>query len=455
MTLRNKLAAILLSLSIILSLAVAGAAQTKASSTGSSKSERTSIREDDNNWNWHHRDGSVDLQVTIRGKVEFADDYSDIKSISYGGEIRVRDDQGGVLRKFEATADGGSIIRTYSVNGQSRAFDDDARKWLAKTLDETVRAGGYDARARVQRILMQSGPRGVLGEISRLRSDYVKRIYFDELFAQGQLDSDNARQALRLAGTEISSDYEKAQLLVKMSDSYLVNDEMRGIYVDGVNTIHSDYERGRALSALLKKGDLSTGNVLFAIKSAANIKSGYERAQLLIKIANGFALDQAAQTAYLDAVASISSDYEKGRVLAAFLKKEPGKDTLLFTLKSASTISSDYEKAQLLIKIANGFTLDQAAQIVYLDAVSSIHSDYEKGRVLSALLKKETGKETLLFALKSASAISSDYEKAQLLLKVARSNPTDDDTVRNALIQAARTIGSEYERGRVLSAVIK
>src|SRR6267143_5789635 len=141
MTLRNKFAAILLSLSIILSLAVAGTAQTKASTPSSSRSERSIGIDEDNNWNWRHRDGSVDLQVTIRGKVEFADDYSDIKSIPYGGEIRVRDDQGGVLRKFEATTDGGSITRTYSINGQAKPFDDDARKWLSNILDQTVRAG--------------------------------------------------------------------------------------------------------------------------------------------------------------------------------------------------------------------------------------------------------------------------------------------------------------------------
>src|SRR6266496_4101956 len=124
--------------------------------------------------------------------------------------------------------DGGSKIkRSYSVNGQSRAFDDDARSWLVNVLNQTVRLGGYDARARVQKMLKQSGARGVLAEISQLKSDYVKRIYFDELFAQGQLDSDTARLALRMAGTELSSDYEKAQLLVKMSASYLGNDDMR------------------------------------------------------------------------------------------------------------------------------------------------------------------------------------------------------------------------------------
>lgn len=382
-TLRNKLAAISLSLSVICALTFAITAQTKSSS----KSERTSVNQENNTWNWHHNDSTVDLHVTIRGKVEFADDYTDIKSISDGGDVRVKDDRGGAVRKFEASADGGSIKRSYSINGQPSAFDDDARKWLANILNQTVRLGGYDAKARVQKLLKQSGPRGVLAEIPQLNSDYVKRIYFNELFAQGQLDADSARQALRLAGTELSSDYEKAELLVKMSDSYLVNDEMRTIYIEGVNTIQSDYERGRTLSALLKKGELSKDNVMFAIKSAGNIKSDYERAQLLIKIANGFALDQAAQTAYLDAVASIQSDYEKGRVLSALLKKEPGKETLLFTLKSASTISSDYEKAQLLLRVAHSGSNDDAVRTALIEAARTIGSEYERGRVLSAVFK--------------------------------------------------------------------
>lgn len=382
-TLRNKLAAISLSLSVICALTFAITAQTKSSS----KSERTSVNQENNTWNWHHNDSTVDLHVTIRGKVEFADDYTDIKSISDGGDVRVKDDRGGAVRKFEASADGGSIKRSYSINGQPSAFDDDARKWLANILNQTVRLGGYDAKARVQKLLKQSGPRGVLAEIPQLNSDYVKRIYFNELFAQGQLDADTARQALRLAGTELSSDYEKAELLVKMSDSYLANDEMRTIYIEGVNTIQSDYERGRTLSALLKKGELSKDNVMFAIKSAGNIKSDYERAQLLIKIANGFALDQAAQTAYLDAVASIQSDYEKGRVLSALLKKEPGKETLLFTLKSASTISSDYEKAQLLLRVAHSGSNDDAVRTALIEAARTIGSEYERGRVLSAVFK--------------------------------------------------------------------
>jgi hypothetical protein len=71
--LRNKLAAISLSLSVLCALNIASAAQTKSSS----KSERTSVNQENGNWNWHHNDSTVDLHVTIRGKVEFADDYSE------------------------------------------------------------------------------------------------------------------------------------------------------------------------------------------------------------------------------------------------------------------------------------------------------------------------------------------------------------------------------------------
>ncbi|MFY9608131.1 MAG: hypothetical protein WAU45_05880 [Blastocatellia bacterium] len=384
----KRVALVILLLPLICLLSRENLSQTAPNKSATwSKSEKAHVNRESSNWNWNHSDDGVSLSVQIHGKIEFTDDYSDIKSISNGGDISVKDERGGVVRKFEASQESGSIKRSYTINGQAKAFDDDARKWLARILNQTVRLGGYDAKARVQKILKRGGPRAVLDEISRLEGDYVKRIYFDELFAHGQLDAANAREALRLAGTEISSDYEKAQLLVKISQSYLTNDEMRAIYIEGVATIDSDYERGRALWALLKKGELSKDNLLFVIKSAASIKSDYEQAQLLIKIASGFSLDQAAESAYLNAVASIDSDYEKGRVLSALLKKEPGKATLLFTLKSASSISSDYEKAQLLLKIARSASTDDVVRNALVEAARTIDSEYERGRVLSAVFK--------------------------------------------------------------------
>ena len=354
----------------------------------SSTHKHTSIRTEDDQWTWQEKDDDKRLEVTIRGHVEFADDYSDIKSISDGGWIKVIDESGGMSRKFEATATAAGLQRAYWVNGQSRTFDQEARTWLAKILDDTVRQGGYDARPRVQRILRERGPSGVLQEISRLKGDYVKRIYFDELINSGNLDDQTVRTVLHQAASEIHSDYEKAQLLIKMSDNYLVNDSQRAIYLEGVSTLHSDYEKGRTLGALLKKGNLSPENLLFALRAAGSISSDYERAQLLIKIAGAYTLDERARAAYMEAVATIRSDYEKGRVLSAILKKgEPHRETLLFALKSASSISSDYEKAQLLMKVAAIGSSDEAVRAALIDSARTIRSEYERGRVLSAVFK--------------------------------------------------------------------
>ena len=65
------------------------------SSSSTTRVEHTSDT-DENRWNWHHVDDHVDLQVTIRGKVEFAEDYSDVTAISpLGGELRITERRSG------------------------------------------------------------------------------------------------------------------------------------------------------------------------------------------------------------------------------------------------------------------------------------------------------------------------------------------------------------------------
>ena len=375
---------------VVCSLPRIGAAQTaKPKSSSSSTHKENILHVEEHKWNWHHVDNGIDQQVTIRGKVEFNDDYSDITAITPGdGELRISDKRNGVTRKFEATAGADGIKRVYSVNGQTREMDSEGRAWLAKMLNDTVRQGGYDAPVRVRKLLQQSGPSGVLAEISQLQGDYVKRVYFDELLAQGRLDAESLRAVLRQAAREIESDYEKAEILVKMAAIGLQDDPMRTVYIEGVNTIKSDYERGRTLAAMFAKQNLSKANVLFALKSIAAIDSDYEQAELLVKASRLLALDEAMQRAYLDAVAAIDSDYEKGRAIAALLKKTEAKpEILLFMVKSAATINSDYEKAQLLIRVAQAGGGDQAVRNAVADTARTIQSEYERGRVLAAVFK--------------------------------------------------------------------
>jgi hypothetical protein len=387
----KKLLASLFSISlcaVVFSLPLVGASQTVTSHSSTHQKEH-SITVNDDNWQWHHSDNGVNLYVTIRGKAQFADDYSDVTALSPdGGELRIKDERGGVTRKFEATASNGEIKRVYSVNGHAQAMDGDARAWLARVLNETVRLGGYDAPARVARLLQRGGPNAVLAEVSELKGDYVKGLYFHELIKQGSLDAQTTRSVLQRAAREISSDYEKAEILLKVAAMGLNDEQARTVYLEGVNTIHSDYERGRTMSAMFQKNNLSKANALFALKSLATISSSYEKAELLVKASRSFDLDETLQSAYLEAVATIGSDYEKGRAIGALLNKhDASRATLLFMVKSASAISSDYEKAQLLIRVADAGKGDEAVRSAITDTARTIRSDYDRGRVLSAVIK--------------------------------------------------------------------
>ena len=381
---------LLASLSLLLLFAAVGAAQTtKDKSSNSTMHVEHHSDQIEDRWNWHHVDDQVDLSVTIRGKVEFADDYSDITAITpANGELRVSERRGGVTRKFEATQSADGIKRTYSVNGESRPLDAEGRAWLTKILNDTVRRGGYDAPTRVTRLLQRGGPAGVLAEISQLEGDYIKRVYFNELLKQGNLDAATARRALQQAAREISSDYEKTEILTRMSGAYLRDDRFRSAYLEGASTIHSDYERGRAFKAVLKKDSLNKDNLLFVLKSSGLITSDYEKAELLVKVTKVFPLDEDLQVAFVDAAQSIKSDYEKGRAIKSLLDTDSANQrTWLAVVKGARTLDSDYEKAQLLIRVADAGRRDEAVRNALTDAARGIQSEHERGRVLSAIYK--------------------------------------------------------------------
>jgi hypothetical protein len=68
--------------------------------------------------------------------------------------------------------------------------------------------------------------------------------------------------------------------------------------------------------------------------------------------------------------------------------------------------------------------------------------------VESALAPNEISAEALADLVASAAPIKSDYEKATFLLE-AMKHYRSDARLRTAFMETARTIGSEYERGRV------
>jgi abortive infection bacteriophage resistance protein len=59
------------------------------------------------------------------------------------------------------------------------------------------------------------------------------------------------------SAAEFTSDYEKATFLIEVSNVYTGDTRLRSAFLKAVETIRSDYERGRVLSVLLKNKQIT------------------------------------------------------------------------------------------------------------------------------------------------------------------------------------------------------
>ena len=274
-------------------------------------------------WTWQRSDDGWRREVKVIGRAEFREDYTDVQSLTEGSSLRVEERRSGQdTQRYEVRrgADG-QLQRTYTVNGQPRAFDAEAQHWLAALLLVAVRQGGLDARTRVARLLRQRGPDGVLAEVAEIEGDYAKRIYYDELLKETSLSAGVRQKALRAAARDMRSDYERAQLLLHAADNFLRTDALVPTYFEAVDQIGSDYERRRVLTAVLHNATLSQTARRRLLQSAAAISSDYEKATLLITAAPAYTNDISLRAAFDVTVNTINSDHERGRVLKAVARR--------------------------------------------------------------------------------------------------------------------------------------
>ncbi|HEX4469994.1 MAG TPA: M56 family metallopeptidase [Gemmatimonadaceae bacterium] len=334
---------------------------------------------------WSGRDCAVDLRA--QGDIQFNDDLTDITSISRDGFFDLSVREGEVLTRLVVKPAGqGELDRRYTVDGAERPWDARTRDWFAEFLLELDRQTGFAIDVRFPKLLARGVP-AVFDEIDNLRSDYVRGLYFQRLIERAHLSPLEVRTTLELAGRDVRSDYELARILVAVSDKYgLPDEDTRAAFLKAVNGLSSDYERNRALFALLSRSDLSPREASAVLQSASVLKSDYELARTLVAMTEKKLISPSLHPLYLEDVAKISSDYERARVILALLGTgELAKNEVAEVIGLASTIKSDYERARVLVAVADAYNLGGGARDAYLKAARSISSEYERGRALAAL----------------------------------------------------------------------
>ena len=338
-------------------------------------------------WHMQWSDGANRLDVRLRGTVTFTDDLTDVKSLSDGGTLTIRDMSTHIPHTVEITDANGAIEHAYFIAGVKRPWDEEARRFLATQLPILVRRSGVGAESRVTSIFAKKGAAGVLEEIDLLGGDYARRLYLVTLIGVAQFNSATVLPLLQRAGGLMTSDYDRRQVLEHIAANVALDQKGAAAYVQAMTTMKSDYDQREALTALTRgQGTVADGDTL--LPALSHIRSSYDRRMVLDEIMARGPLNAESKKTVLAAVPGMSSDYDRRQVLTAYLShfglEPPVRDEFFAAVRA---IKSDYDCAEVLLAAAPG--VDAGSRPAFVSAAERIKSSHDQNRVLAALVRGE------------------------------------------------------------------
>lgn len=362
--------------------------------------------------------GEGRLHVVMHEDVVFKDDESDVLKMGGDAKFELKQARAGVEREIViSAAPDGTLRRIYRVDGKAHAYDAEARTWLASVIPEMYRLTGHAAGARTRRLLARGGVPLVLKEIDLMHHDFARAEYIAALLTQATLDDTQmtrvlatirtmasdyeTRRALtavikgrtpsaplqRLlleAAAGIASDYERAEWTIVAAGRLPVSDVNLPAWQALFKRYGSDFERKRALQAMIGQGQPRAAALILAMQAMQGMESDFERRSVLeTAAAGGTPLPDAH---YLAVVDMLNSDFEKREALHALIRSgAPDVERSRGVLRSTRRISSDFEAGEVLEALAEVMPDDKALIEDYRAVTRAMGSDFERGEAEKAL----------------------------------------------------------------------
>ncbi|MEO5997975.1 MAG: hypothetical protein ABIN89_14610 [Chitinophagaceae bacterium] len=392
---------------------------------------------------------NLSLEIIYSGEMEFNDDETAIKKMSPGGYLEYRKNGAKLLAETDSR---GEIYYEFYNDGLPLDRDINGRKFLVLAIQDMI-AYGVNVKGRVDRLYQQGGIPLVLEEAEKLKTDYVKKKYFEYMLrCDSVLPEEMTDIALKIE-TSIGSDNEKRQLLEKFPADYLSDTLTAQAYFLAVKSISSDYDKANTLKKIQQQ-QLSNQSIALVLQAASTINSDNDKANLLNDMIKKGTYPAENVDGLLDVTATVNSEYEKAGVLKTLMEKVTIKrEDFNKLLDVIGKISADNDKSNVLKILIKNQPFENEHFAKLLAVTSKINSDYEKADVFKKLAEQPIRlEENWVSLINEIPTISSDNDKANVLLQIARKMPRSE-IIKSAYLSVSKTISSEHDYARTVKDV--
>lgn len=406
--------------------------------------------DDERRISWRADDCAV--EVRMEGEVRFAPDLRSVTSIERGGRFFLELRDGRDRRSLEVVPSADGLAYDWRVDGDRRPFDAAAQAWLGDMIVWLTRTTGLAAEERVTHLLGRGGVDAVLAEVGELGSDYVRARYLEELLERERLQPAQVSRVVGLT-ERMSSDHYRSEVLGEVAEGYALDAGLAEAFARAAAAMDSDHYRAEVLGIALESGQLTAASAARVIAVAEEMDSDHYRAEILDRAARSWTLGPELRQAYLRAVREMDSDHYREEALGALLRGGAVEDAdVALILDIAADMDSDHYLTEVLERIPPARLSDRGIQTAFARAAAGMDSDHYKGQVLSRLVDADLGAEALAMVLVTARTIDSDHYLSELLVDIARAH-TLSGPLRDAYMEAARSIGSDHYYGQVTRAL--
>lgn len=392
--------------------------------------------------------------IASRGEIELDEEHGRVAAMSPDAYLEIRERRLTTRRRLEVRPDADGRPAYLLRVGSRRRSEREAKEFLAANMDEILTSTTIGAVARARRLASEGGAERVLGEIARLESNSLRRVYLEEAARANDLDPELAARIVRTAGREITSSSQLRRTLVALAESLPSDWELTGELLGSAEAIGSSSELAGTVVEIVRARSVAPEDIAVLGDAVSSISSSAEKASAIHRLLE---IEPSADMveAMLAAAATIDSSSEKRRALAELVAvPELPADLYLSALGAAEEIASSAEKATFLVGCATVLPPRADLEDRYVEVASSIPSSTEQARALSTLMERRTLTAPLCVGwIRSAAEVASSSVTGDLLVQAAGSCPVEA-SVRAAYLEAVEGVASSAEQRRALLALI-